>query len=91
MKVTRCSLNLWIPDLCDDHTCRLEDHRGRPVPGQVVITPDGKYTYEADMDGVSVTKTRTGMVSKTIETIETGGTDLRDVPSGVAITQTTSK
>jgi len=53
----------------------------------VAITPDGKDTYEANMDGVSVTKTKTGMVSKTIKT---GGTDLHDVPSGVAIAQTAS-
>ncbi len=39
------------------------------------------------MDGVSVTKSKAGMVSKTIKT---GGTDLRDVPSGVAITRTAS-
>jgi len=58
-----------------------------PVPGQVAITPDGKYTYEADMDGVPVTNSKTGMVSKSIKT---GGTDLRDVPSGVAITRTAS-
>jgi len=39
------------------------------------------------MDGVSVTNSKTGLVSKTIKT---GGTDLRHLPSGVAITRTAS-
>jgi VCBS repeat-containing protein len=85
--VTRCSLNLSIANL-DATTGVISKIIGvGPVPGQVAITPDGKYTYEADMDGVSVTKSKTGLVSKTIKT---DGTDLRHLLSGVAITRTAS-
>jgi hypothetical protein len=38
------------------------------VPGQVTITTDGEYTYEADMDGVSLTKSTSGMASKILKT-----------------------
>ncbi len=59
MKVARYSLKLWIPDLGATTTGVVSRTIGvGPVPGQVVIAPDGSYTYEADMDGVSVTKTR---------------------------------
>jgi len=85
--VTSCSLNLWIADLGRDDGCDLEDHRGRPRTGSGGDYSYGKYTYEGDMDGVSVTKSKTGLVSKTIKT---GGTDLRHLPSGVAITRTAS-
>lgn len=64
MKVARSSLNLWIPDLGATTTGVVSRTIGvGPVPGQVAITPDGKYAYETDMDGVSVTKTKTGMGS----------------------------